>query len=196
MKKETNEYGRRFPETYLMAATIIAACMFVFRMLRNTTPILGLMAFLVAVILFAGCAPKKARAAADYCFQNRWQIALLLFILCLIFRISGSSIGVYDEIFPTQLKTAESTWFGVPHWIRSDEYGVTTPQFFSQAYNGYALHSSRMSLTPTNMVLDYYSPVWDLAALGKPLMWGYLLFGNKGVKPVGDIALLVAETEQ
>ena len=173
-----NEYGRRKKEYCIMAAVIAAACMFVFLTLENSAPILGLLAFFVAAILFALYAPKKAHAAARLCFRYRWAIALLLFVLCVALRISGSSIGIYDEIFPTQIQTTESTWFGVPRRIRSDEYGVATPQFFSQAYNGYSLYSDRMSLSPTNMVLDYYSPVWDAAAFGKPLMWGYLLFGN------------------
>lgn len=118
-------------------------------------------------------------AASAFCFRYRWAIALLVFVLCVSLRISGSSIGVYNEVLPTRLHSAQSTWLGEPRWIRSDEFGVQTPLFFSQAHNDYGLYSTRMSLSPTNMVLDYYSPVWDWTALGKPMMWGYLLFGSE-----------------
>ena len=130
---------------------------------------------LVAAILF----PDTSRNSADFCFHYRWVLALLIFCMCVGLRLHGSSIGVYDEVFPTQITEKESTLFGVPRGIRTDEYGVTTPLFFSQASNEYRLYSHQMSLSPTNMVLDYYSPVWDWTILGKPLSWGFLLFGNE-----------------
>lgn len=165
-------------EFAVILCAISAAGTFIHRNLENSRLIPPVTMLLFLFLLFAYCAPEKAHIAADFCFQYRWVIALILFLLCVAFRISGSSIGIYDEIFPTQISKADSTWFGLPRWIRSDEYGVQTPVFFSQAYNGHALYSSRMSLSQTNMVLNYYSPVWDLTALGKPLMWGYLLLGN------------------
>lgn len=165
-------------EYLLVLCAVWAAGLFIILALENARPILLLAAIVSGIIAAAVWMPQKAAAAAEFCFRYRWAIALLLFLLCVALRISGSSIGVYDEIFPTQLSEAENTWFGKARGIRSDEFGVQTPKFFSQAFNDYGLYSSRMSLSPTNMVLDYYSPVRDWTALGKPLMWGYLLFGS------------------
>lgn len=120
--------------------------------------------------------PKDFAMALDLTFRYRWLIALAVFCVCVALRISGSSIGVYNEVFPTQITPERTTLVGKPRWIRSDEFGVQTPTFFSQQYNQHQLYSQRMSLDPTNMVLNYYSPVWDWTALGKPLMWGYPLF--------------------
>ena len=138
------------------------------------------MAVTVSALLIAACFfPAQARKTAEFCFRYRWALALLVFCACVCLRLHGSSIGVYDEVFPTQNVAEESTLFGIPRWIRSDEHGVTTPTYFSQAANGYQLYSRQKSLSPTNMVLDYFSPVWDLTILGKPLSWGFLLFGNE-----------------
>lgn len=132
-----------------------------------------------ALVLLAWCMPEQMRRIADLCFRYRWALALLLFCVCVLLRLHGSSIGVYDEVFSEQVVAGEATLFGTPRWIRSDEFGVATPTFFSQAFNEYGLYSTQMSLSPTNMVLDYYAPVWDLFIVGKPLAWGYLLFGNE-----------------
>lgn len=112
-------------------------------------------------------------------FRFRWLVALVVFCVCVGLRIHGSSIGVYNEVFPTQVEPERTTLVGRPRWIRSDEFGVQTPTFFSQQYNQHQLYSRQMGVSPANMVLDYYSPVWDWTVLGKPLLWGYLLFGNE-----------------
>ena len=117
--------------------------------------------------------------AIDLCFRYRWVLALLVFLFCVCFRLHGSSIACYEKYFPTKLIEERSTVLGRPRLIRTDEYGVETMKFFSQRYNVFRLFSRQMSLSPTNMVLDYYSPVWNILAVGKPLSWGFLLFGNE-----------------
>lgn len=166
-------------EFVIIFCSILSAAGFVYYELDNSAPIFLLAAVLIPVAAFAVYVPAKAQSAANFCFHHRWAIAFLVFVFCLILRISGSSIGIYDEYLPTQIHPSDATWFGKVRAIRSDEFGIQTPMFFSQAFNDHALYSSRMSLSPTNMVLNYYSPVWDVTAVGKPLMWGYLLFGNE-----------------
>lgn len=129
-------------------------------------------------LVVASRAPHLARKIIDCSFAYRWLLALVVFALCVALQLHGSSIGIYDEVLPTMLFEGDATLFGEPRWIRSDEFGVATPTFFSQAYHGHALYGTQMGLSPTNMMLDYYGPVWDVAALGKPLLWGYLLLGN------------------
>lgn len=133
-----------------------------------------------SIVLVCYCVePKRMLSFGSLLFRWRWVCALLLFAICVALRLHGSSIGVYDEMLPTQISAGESTLFGIPRWIRSDEFGVATPTFFSQAHNDFNMYSQLMSVSPTNMVLDYYSPVLDIAVLGKPLQWGFLLFGNE-----------------
>lgn len=154
-----------------------------FRFIRYHIPNVKIVKIIasIASILLILCQiyQERARKIWEFCFRYRWIIALVLFSLCLVFRIHGSSIGAYDEIFTTQINTEETTLFGKPRWIRSDEFGVSTMKYFSQSANNYKFYSNQMSLSPTNMVLDYYSPVWDWTILGKPMSWGFLLFGNE-----------------
>lgn len=177
--------GEKNVEYMLVILAVVAGCLFMSIALSynyaavNVWIVLPLGALVSIALLAAWRFPEKAKSIADMCFKYRWVLAMLVFIFCVLLRLSGSSIGVFDEIFPTQNEPKNSTIFGIHRWIRSDEFGVQTMKFFSQEYSGYSLFSNRMSLSETNMVLDYYSPVWNIAAIGKPLMWGYLLFGSE-----------------
>ena len=151
----------------------------IYLFLPNAALILPAAGLVSLLLILAWRFPAKAQKAADFCFRCRWRLALLVFLVCVGLRLHGSSIGVFDQVLPTRLTGEKSLLFGEPRWIRSDEYGVTTLKYFSQAANDYRLYSQRMSLSPTNMVLDFYSPVWDWTILGKPLSWGFLLFGNE-----------------
>ena len=178
MKKRREKAAAAAERAFLLL--LIWACAgFVYRFLPNAALLLPAAGLATALLALAWMFPERARRIGGGCLRLRWMLALLAFLLCVGLRLHGSSIGVYDEVFPAQIVEKENTLFGVPRRIRADEYGVATPKFFSQAANGYRLYSTRMSLSPTNMVLDYYSPVRDWTILGKPLAWGFLLLGNE-----------------
>lgn len=127
-------------------------------------------------------ARKKTDKILTKLVKYRWIIALIIFILCVAFKLHGSSIGIYDGIFPTHISEADAQKYhilGGPQIIRGDEFVVHTPTYFSQYYNGFNKYSQQMSMHPTNMVLDYYAPVKDITLLCKPFNWGYILFGNE-----------------
>ena len=169
-------------ECILLLILVWCVTAVIFKWLKNSSSVFFVAVLCSAVIVLfytSYTAQKYFRVIVHYCYQYRWVLALVVFIVCVALRIHGSSIGAYNKIFPTQTKMAETTLFGIPRSIRSDEYGVQTPVFFSQTYNDYKLYSEQMSLSETNMVLDYYSPVKDIVAIGKPFLWGYLLFGNE-----------------
>ena len=160
-------------------AAVWAGEAFILLFLPNSAMSIPVAAGITVLLILSRLFPAQTRAAGNFCFRYRWALALLLFLLCVCLRLHGSSIGMYDEMYPTQITAEETTLFGKPRWIRSDEFGVSTLKYFSQSANGYRLYSEQMSLSPTNMVLDYYSPVWDWTVLGKPLAWGFLLFGSE-----------------
>lgn len=166
-------------ETFVVLAAVWLCTGFIRYYLPNSARLIPAAALLSVLWIAAMRFPEASRNMADFCFRYRWVLALLVFCICVGLRLHGSSIGVYDEFFPTQITGKESTLFGIPRGLRSDEYGVATPIYFSQASNEYRLYSQQMSLSPMNMVLDYYSPVWDWTILGKPLSWGFLFFGNE-----------------
>lgn len=109
----------------------------------------------------------------------RWLLWTLIFLILVCCKCSFSSIGIYNNYFPTKIVDSSATIFGQPRAIRTDEWAVQVPIFFSQQYNDYKLNSNQMSISDTNMVMDYYAPTKDLSVLGKPFSWGYILFGNE-----------------
>lgn len=119
---------------------------------------------------------KLCNKLIDY----RYVIFLILFILCVFFKLHGSSIGQYNNYIYDKLdKNAKEEIIGASRAIRSDEYMVHTPYYFSQYYNNYKKYSKQMSYSGQNMILGYNAPVKDITTIGKPFTWGYLLFGNE-----------------
>ena len=91
-------------------------------------------------------------------------------------------MGMYNTFLPTVTDQKEADKYsviGTDRAIRSDEWAVQVPTFFSQYYNDYNVMSEQMSVGGENMILDYFAPVKSIVSLGKPLNWGYLFFGNE-----------------
>lgn len=116
----------------------------------------------------------------EWLVKFRFLICLIVFLICIIFKISGSSIGIFDEVFTEKIDGSKtSLLLGQSRSIRSDEWDVMTPYYFSQKYNSYNKISSQMSIEGQNMIIGYNSPVKDITVLAKPLVWGYMLLGNE-----------------
>ena len=116
----------------------------------------------------------------DFIIKFRYLIAFVVFIICVLFKIHGSSIGVFDIEIPTKEdETISYKIFGEARPIRSDEFLIMTPYNLSQKYNNYDIKSNIISLDGQNMIIGFNSAVRDITVLGKPLVWGYLLLGNE-----------------
>lgn len=116
----------------------------------------------------------------DKLLQYRYFIALLIFVICVSLKISGSSIGMYNYYFPQAQMTENSNiLLGTSRGIRSDEWLVQTPYYFSQYTNDFQRISNQMSIDGQDMIIGYNSPVKDISLLAKPLVWGYVLLGNE-----------------
>ena len=109
----------------------------------------------------------------------RFFIFLIIFIICVLFKVHGSSFGYYNNYFPKNNYQDNSIIFGKYRGIRSDEWAILTPYYFSQKYNDYKVDSNLMSIDGQNMIIGFNAPVKDITVLGKPLVWGYILFGNE-----------------
>ena len=128
----------------------------------------------ILVILF----PKRMENIFNKIIKYRYIIALIVFIFCIIFKLHGSSIGIYNNVFDDS-KTTDNNIFGVSRIIRGDEFIVHTPYYFSQRYNNYKKTSHQMSLTGQDMIVGYDAPVKDITLIAKPFTWGYFLLGNE-----------------
>lgn len=111
--------------------------------------------------------------------DKRYFIFLILFVLCVIFKLHGSSIGMYNYYLNGEENAKRTEILGISRGIRSDEWMVHTPYYFSQKYNKYNKYSKQMSYSGQNMILGYNAPVKDITTIAKPFTWGYILFGNE-----------------
>lgn len=121
---------------------------------------------------------ERIQKGMDWLFRWRWLIALAVFVVMVVFQLHFSSAASYGQIFTPDPSVKDSILFGQPQTIRTDEYSVQLPYYFSQFYNRYSQTSFQMSLSGQDMILGYNAPVWGISLIGKPFVWGYLLFGN------------------
>jgi hypothetical protein len=116
--------------------------------------------------------------ALDFLIRYRWLIGGVIFAVLVILRVSGSSISCYNVLCSSDPAEHSGVIYGTGRMIRTDEYLVQQPYFFSQQANGYREISHMMSISGQNMIIGYNSPVLDFTLIGKPFVWGYMLFGN------------------
>lgn len=125
---------------------------------------------------------ENKSTGAEKLIRYRWAFAALVFIVCVLLKLHGSSIGMFNAYLPTVSDPAAAQQYsliGKERYLRSDEWVVQTPAYFSQNYNGYSLYSDKMGIYGENMIIDYYAPVISPVTIGKPLNWGYIMFGNE-----------------
>ncbi|MDR0500796.1 MAG: hypothetical protein LBG97_06075, partial [Coriobacteriales bacterium] len=122
----------------------------------------------------------RPRLIYSFCFRYRYLLAVLVFALCVVFELHGSSIGMYDIfIQPDAPKSSGAIpILGEARTIRADEWLKFTSMSLSQEFNNYAAISPITEAWPTSMVTLFGQPAWDLSTLAKPQFWGYLLFGS------------------
>lgn len=114
----------------------------------------------------------------NWMFKYRWLIALAVFIVMVALQLHISNSGSFAYRFNGDPSVQESILFGTPRVMRTDEYNVQLPYYFSQFYNGYQQISHQMSITGQDMIVGYNAPVLAPTLIGKPFIWGYILLGN------------------
>lgn len=112
----------------------------------------------------------------EFLYKYRYWIALIIFILCIIFEISGSSIGIWTKYINSNV-TDDGVIFGESRPIRSDEWNVLTPMTFSQSFDGFKYFSDLVRGTSTDVFIIYGLPVLNLVQIFRPFQLGYLFLG-------------------
>lgn len=115
--------------------------------------------------------------------RHRYIIAFLLLVFCVLFQISGSSIGLWSNYLgnmPTSVSdlVANGTIWGIPRSVRSDEWALFTPYNISQYYNHYQQVSEIIRGTATDVTTTYGLASWSVATIFRPFLWGYLILGS------------------
>lgn len=111
-------------------------------------------------------------------YKHRYLTGFFVLIICVIFEISGSSIGMWGNYLGGN--SQEGVLLGESRGIRSDEWVVNTPMAFSQKYNEngeYPYFSDTIRGDKTDTFIVYGQPVWTFGEVYRPFHLGYLLLG-------------------
>ncbi|MBM7710564.1 DUF7657 domain-containing protein [Enterococcus xiangfangensis] len=133
----------------------------------------------------------------DQIIRFRYIIGIVFLFIIVALNLNGSSIGSWDKIVSERSddKTSDVI-FGENREVRSDEWMVQTPFYFSQAESDYPVVNKQYGKEGQNMIIAYNSPVKDLTLIGKPFNWGFLFLGKErglsfywGFKIIGMLLL-------
>ena len=110
----------------------------------------------------------------DKVFRYRFLIAAVLFVICVIFGITGSSIGYLTSLFGRE---DTDILLGVSRGIRGDEWATFTPMTWAQYLNPtgkFTYFNSVVRAAETDVFLEYGQPVASWLMIFKPFFFGYL----------------------
>ena len=115
---------------------------------------------------------EKAR---EFVYQYRYAFAGFVFVFCVIFEISGSSIGQWCNDFGVEDKGIIA---GISRPVRSDEYGLTTPYLFSQeasqSESAYEYFSDYANGTESDLFMGIRQPIKNILTILRPFVLGFL----------------------
>ena len=147
----------------------------------NGTVLMHTAVYFAASLVFFLILVRFLRPILVFLDRYRFVIAAVIFIVCVIFEISGSSIaywyGTLTGIHTTGDLRSAGVLFGSPRYIRGDEFGIFTPFNLSQQYNGYNAVSDIVRGSATDVTTLYGAPAWALVTIFRPFYLGYLFLG-------------------
>lgn len=110
--------------------------------------------------------------------KYRYFIAIIVFIILVVFKVNGSSISSWSAYVGESAKSTIVSGQNRP--IRSDEWEVLTPNILAQSNSDtpFSLINQNIATSGQNMVLSLGAPVKDIYTISKPLNWGYLFLGK------------------
>ena len=113
----------------------------------------------------------------NFLFDNRFKIALIIFFICIIFKINGSSLGLWNSLINTGISPKLNILFGISRSVRSDEFAVLTPMFFGQVNNGFHYFNTAFRAVPTDVFMIYSMPVLSIFQIYRPFLIGFIILG-------------------
>lgn len=116
-----------------------------------------------------------------YLYKYRYLSAVFIFILCVIFELNGSSIGMWDNYLPQSSSTDNSILFGTSRAIRSDEWATYTPMILSQYLNkpnAFAYINEIIRGQMTDSFSVYGQPIMSLLMIFRPFQIGFLFLSQ------------------
>lgn len=178
MQQKTRRRIYEASEITLTNVLILCCSLLFYFYIENTGILKWLCPVLIVINSMRYFMEDRFQSALDFLIRYRWLIGGIVFAILVILRVNGSSISCYNDLCSSDPAQNSGVIYGTGQLIRMDEYMVQQPYFFSQRANGYREISHMMSVSGQDMILGYNSPVLDFTLIGKPFVWGYMLFGN------------------
>lgn len=110
----------------------------------------------------------------DLFYKHRYLIMILVFCLCVLLKVSGSSIGCWNQYILANIKDNS---IGIDRGVRSDEWATLTPMFFGQVENGFRYFNTALRGTATDVFMVYALPVKYIFQIFRPFLLGFIIFG-------------------
>ena len=121
-------------------------------------------------------AKYKKIVLGEKIYKYRFWIAGIIFVLCVLFRMNGSSISCWNGYIGNE---TTGIVLGKNRGIRSDEWAVFTPMGMSQYYNDFASTSTIIRGTESDVYIVYGQPVKDINIIFRPFQIGYLFLNQE-----------------
>ncbi|MDO4730616.1 MAG: hypothetical protein Q4B14_00580, partial [Clostridia bacterium] len=121
----------------------------------------------------------KDRKIYDFIYKYRYLLASLVLILCVFFKLSGSSVGCWNQCMGDGVITNEGVLWGESRALRGDEWATNTPMAISQHFNNYSYFTNIIRGDLTDSFIVYGQPVLSFAEIFRPFHWGYLILGSE-----------------
>ena len=130
---------------------------------------------IIMIILFGAIFESlflAGKQIGDFVYKYRYWIAVVFVVVCVIFKLNGSSIGYWEHFL--NLDEDTGVLVGQSRAIRSDEWAVFTPMALSQYFNGFSYTSELWRGSLTDMFTVYGQPVLSWIQIFRPFQIGYL----------------------
>lgn len=120
---------------------------------------------------------NSAERILGFVDRHRFGIAAAILLLATLFKLSGSSIGMWNNFVKND--NAKAPLFGEARAIRSDEYAVFTPLTLAQSFArpAWPYFNDIPRDAPTDMFSVYAQPVRHPLVAFRPFLAGFVLFG-------------------
>ncbi|MHC1685686.1 MAG: hypothetical protein AB6733_22615 [Clostridiaceae bacterium] len=117
----------------------------------------------------------------DFFHKYRYIILTIIFAVLVVFKIHGSSIGIWNQYINDRVKNTNDILMGEPRMIRSDEWLVQTPLYLSQYSDNvkFGKINENIRSEGEDILISDYSPAKDISNIGKPFNWGFLFLDQE-----------------
>lgn len=123
----------------------------------------------------------KPKKIYNFLYNNRYMVALILFIIIVLGKFHCTSIGEWNDIIQTNYDYSSRVLISTPKSIRSDEWLVNTPIMLSQNLVKFSINNNLIRAIPTNIYLLSTATINDLIEIARPLSLGFFINSEYGL---------------